>query len=149
MVDVGDKATTRRVASAEAVVRMEAATLSRLRAGDTPKGDVLATVRLAGIMAAKKTSDIVPLCHPLSLSKVEVTVTLGARAVRIVSRVRCEGKTGVEREALPAASAGALALYDILKSMDRGMSFEVRLLEKDGGKSGRFAREATDVGEAP
>jgi cyclic pyranopterin phosphate synthase len=143
MVDVGDKAVTSRLAEARAVVTMEASTAKLLRDGKTPKGDVLAAVRLAGIMAAKNTSNIIPLCHPIALSKVEVEIEVGHAHVAITTRVRCEGKTGVEMEALTAASAAALCLYDMLKAKDRGMSFEVALLHKEGGKSGVYTRASS------
>jgi cyclic pyranopterin phosphate synthase len=140
MVDVAEKAVTTREASAYARVAMLASTADLIREGRVEKGDVLATVRLAGIMAAKRTSELVPLCHPLALTKVAVEIDVGKSAVSIVSRVRCEGKTGVEMEALTAASVSALTLYDMLKAVDRGITFEVGLLTKSGGKSGTFAR---------
>jgi cyclic pyranopterin phosphate synthase len=149
MVDVGDKEVTSRLAMARAVVTMEASTAKLLRDGKTPKGDVLAAVRLAGIMGAKNTSTIVPLCHPIALSKVEVEVEVGKASATITTRVRCEGKTGVEMEALTAASAAALCLYDMLKAKDRGMTFEVALLHKEGGKSGVFTRAASTKKGAP
>ena len=140
MVDVAEKAVTTREASAYARVAMKASTADMIREGRVEKGDVLATVRLAGIMAAKRTSELVPWCHPLALTKVVVEVEVGKRTVSIVSRVRCEGKTGVEMEALTAASVSALTLYDMLKAVDRGITFEVGLLTKSGGKSGTFVR---------
>lgn len=140
MVDVGAKAITMREAVAEAHVSMAKSTASLLREGRTEKGDVLATVRIAGIMGAKKTSELIPLCHPLSLSKVEISIEVKASEVVIVSRVRCEGKTGVEMEALTAASCAALCLYDMLKAKDRAMSFEVSLVRKEGGASGVYER---------
>ncbi len=142
MVDVGDKDVTVREAVAEARVSMAASTAKLLREGRAEKGDVLATVRIAGIMGAKKTSDIIPLCHPLSLSKVEISIEVKAREVVILSRVRCEGKTGVEMEALTGASCAALCLYDMLKAKDRGMSFGVELVRKEGGASGTYVRGA-------
>lgn len=148
MVDVGDKEVTSRLAMARAVVTMEASTAKLLRE-KTPKGDVLAAVRLAGIMAAKNTSNIVPLCHPIALTKVEVEVEVGRAAATITTRVRCDGKTGVEMEALTAASAAALCLYDMLKAKDRGMTFEVALLHKEGGKSGVFTRASSTKKRAP
>lgn len=140
MVDVAEKAVTTREASAYARVAMKASTADMIREGRVEKGDVLATVRLAGIMAAKRTSELVPLCHPLALTKVAVEIEVGKSTVSIVSRVRCEGKTGVEMEALTAASVSALTLYDMLKAVDRGITFEVGLLTKSGGKSGTFVR---------
>ncbi len=142
MVDVGEKAITVREAVAEARVAMAPSTAKLLRDGRAEKGDVLAAVRIAGIMGAKKTSDLIPLCHPLALSKVEVEVRVTAREAVITSRVRCEGKTGVEMEALTAVSCAALCLYDMLKAKDRGMSFEVVLLRKEGGASGTYVRKA-------
>ena len=141
LVDVGDKAITVREAQACARVEMARSTAKLIRDGRADKGDVLATVRIAGIMGAKKTSELIPLCHPLALSKVEVSIEVGDMDATITTRVRCEGKTGVEMEALTAAAAAALCLYDMLKAKDRGMSFEVFLVRKEGGKSGTFERE--------
>ena len=141
MVDVGDKAVTRRTATACATVEMKPETLRLILDGDVPKGDVFAVARLAGIMAAKKTSDLVPLCHPLSLSAVEVELTGDAtrNAVDITVTCRLDGKTGVEMEALTAASVAALTVYDMCKAVDRGMQISgVRLRHKSGGKSGDF-----------
>jgi len=142
MVDVGDKAPTTRTAEAEARFTLAPATLALLREGRAEKGDVLATARIAGIMAAKKTSDLIPLCHPLALSKVELHATLEARSVTLRSLVRCHGPTGVEMEALTAVSVAALTLYDMLKAVDRSMTFDVALVRKEGGRSGTFEREA-------
>ena len=144
MVDVADKAVTRRTARAEGAVRMSAATLALVTQGIAKKGDVLATARIAGIMAAKRTHDLIPLCHQLSLSKVQVdftTETHGESAViRVTSEVRLDGKTGVEMEALTAVSIACLTLYDMLKAADRGMVIDgIKLLEKSGGRSGAFA----------
>jgi cyclic pyranopterin phosphate synthase len=138
MVEVGEKPATRRQAVAEAQVRMAASTWERLRAADLPKGDVLAVARVAGIMAAKKTSELIPLCHPLPLSGVEVHFTLPEPGlVTIEARARCTGPTGVEMEALTAATVAALTLYDMLKSLEKGIVIEgIRLLAKSGGKSG-------------
>lgn len=141
MVDVGDKAPTTRTAEAEARFTLAPATLALLREGRAAKGDVLATARIAGIMAAKKTSDLIPLCHPLALSKVELHATLEARSITLRSLVRCHGPTGVEMEALTAVSVAALTLYDMLKAVDRSMTFEVALVRKEGGRSGTFERE--------
>lgn len=141
MVDVGDKAVTRRTATACATVEMKPETLRLILDGDVPKGDVFAVARLAGIMAAKKTSDLVPLCHPLALSAVEVELTGDAArsAVDITATCRLDGKTGVEMEALTAASVAALTVYDMCKAVDRGMQISgVRLRHKSGGKSGDF-----------
>ena len=141
MVDVGDKDVTERVATARASVIMQPATLALIRDKKAAKGDVLAVAQLAGIMAAKKTPDLIPLCHPLALNSVEVKLTLDARrnAVDIEATCRLKGRTGVEMEALTAASVAALTVYDMCKSVDRGMVIsEVRLLHKSGGKSGTF-----------
>ncbi|WNF45915.1 cyclic pyranopterin monophosphate synthase MoaC [Pseudomonas sp. SG20056] len=140
MVDVSDKAQTVREAVAEALVRMRPETLQMIAQGDHPKGDVFAVARIAGIQAAKKTSDLIPLCHPLMLTSVKVELTPeGADAVRITARCKLTGQTGVEMEALTAASVAALTIYDMCKAVDRGMVIEnVRLLEKVGGKSGYF-----------
>ncbi|MES2918584.1 MAG: cyclic pyranopterin monophosphate synthase MoaC [Pseudomonadota bacterium] len=140
MVDVGDKDVTRRSATAEARVRMLPATLALIAAGQMPKGDVFAVARIAGIQAAKKTADLIPLCHPLMLSSVSVELAPEAPdAVRITATCRLAGRTGVEMEALTAASVAALTLYDMCKAVDKGMVIEqVRLLEKTGGKSGDF-----------
>jgi cyclic pyranopterin phosphate synthase len=140
MVDVGDKAITSRAASAEALVRMRPETLALIVDGKMPKGDVFAVARIAGIQAAKKTSDLIPLCHPLMLSSVKVELQPEAPdAVRITATCKLAGQTGVEMEALTAASVAALTLYDMCKAVDKGMVIEaIRLLEKSGGKSGNF-----------
>ncbi|MBU1285183.1 MAG: cyclic pyranopterin monophosphate synthase MoaC [Gammaproteobacteria bacterium] len=144
MVDVSDKALTVREAVAEALVRMRPETLQMITQGDHPKGDVFAVARIAGIQAAKKTSDLIPLCHPLMLTSVKVELTPeGVDAVRITARCKLTGQTGVEMEALTAASVAALTIYDMCKAVDRGMVIEaVRLLEKVGGKSGAFKAES-------
>lgn len=148
MVDVSDKALTVREAVAEALVRMRPETLQMITQGEHPKGDVFAVARIAGIQAAKKTSDLIPLCHPLMLTSVKVELLPeGVDAVRITARCKLTGQTGVEMEALTAASVAALTIYDMCKAVDRGMVIEtVRLLEKVGGKSGHFKVES-DVGE--
>ena len=141
MVDVSAKAETVREARAEAFVTMAAETLVMIVNGNHHKGDVFATARIAGIQAAKKTWDLIPLCHPLLLTKVEVNLQAEPEynRVRIESRCRLSGKTGVEMEALTAASVAALTIYDMCKSMDRSMRIEnIRLTHKDGGKSGEF-----------
>ena len=141
MVDVGDKDVTERVATARASVVMQPATLALIRDKKAAKGDVLAVAQLAGIMAAKKTADLIPLCHPLALSSVQVTLTLDAKrhAVDIEATCKLKGKTGVEMEALTAASVAALTVYDMCKAVDRGMVIEqVKLTHKSGGKSGTF-----------
>lgn len=146
MVDVGDKAVTRREARAEASVAMQPRTLDLLMAGNMPKGDVLAAVRLAGIMAAKQTSSLIPLCHPLPIDSVDLLITLLAPdQVRLEAIVRTTGKTGVEMEALTAVSIAALTLYDMCKAVDRGMVIRgIQLLEKSGGKSGVWQRAAAE-----
>jgi cyclic pyranopterin monophosphate synthase len=139
MVDVSDKAATTRTAVAEGFVAMQAKTLALLQSGETPKGDVLATARIAGIMAAKRTHELIPLCHPLNLAKVAVHLEPSKKpaGVRVTAEVKTAGQTGVEMEALTAVSVACLTLYDMLKSVDRAMSFEgIRLLEKSGGRSG-------------
>lgn len=142
MVDVAAKDVTVRVAVAEALVSMQPTTLKVLKSGSAKKGDVLAVARVAGIQAAKKTSELIPLCHPLALSSVNVEFAYkNARTIGILATVRCEGKTGVEMEALTAASVSALTVYDMLKAIDRGITIEqLRLLEKSGGKSGPWKR---------
>ena len=144
MVDVGTKPSTHRVAVASGTIRMQAATLALIAAGRAKKGDVLGVARLAAIQAAKRTSDLIPLAHPLALSRVAVDFSLGKRpaAIRITVRVECRGPTGVEMEALTAASVGLLTVYDMVKAVDRGMSIcDVRLEEKSGGRSGLFVRQ--------
>jgi cyclic pyranopterin phosphate synthase len=141
MVDVDAKEITERVAIARATVRMQAATLKLIQTKKAAKGDVLAVAQLAGIMAAKKTPDLIPLCHPLSLSSVDVKLTIDAkrRAVDIEATCKLKGRTGVEMEALTAASVAALTVYDMCKAVDRGMVIsDVKLLHKSGGKSGVF-----------
>lgn len=140
MVDVSAKADTVREALAEAFVVMQSATLALIQEGGLPKGDVLAVARVAGIMAAKRTSDLIPMCHPLPISGVIVDLSpASADRLRISATVRTTGKTGVEMEALTAVSVAALTVYDMCKAVDRGMRVEgVRLLEKRGGKSGEW-----------
>ena len=142
MVDVGAKAETVRVATARARVVMQKATLDLIRAGDAKKGDVLGVARLAGIMAAKRTADLIPLCHPLPITSVSVDLTpTGDDAVEIAATVRTTGRT-VEMEALTAASVAALTVYDMVKAVDRGMRIEaLRVVAKSGGKSGDFTQE--------
>ncbi len=142
MVDVSAKPSTRRFARAEAFVVLRPETVEAFRSGRLAKGDAAAVARLAGIQAAKRTSDWVPLCHPLRLDAVEVDVAPGGpTSVRVETRVVAFDRTGVEMEALVAASAAALALYDMVKGVDRAATIErVRLLEKDGGRSGRWTR---------
>jgi cyclic pyranopterin monophosphate synthase len=143
MVDVGKKEPTLRVASARADLRAREQTLAAIRAGAVKKGDVVAVARVAGIMAAKKTSELIPLCHPIALTAVEVDIELtGPNSVIVTATARTVGPTGVEMEALTAASVAALTIYDMCKSIDRGMTItEIGLLEKSGGKSGHWERE--------
>jgi cyclic pyranopterin monophosphate synthase len=143
MVDVSAKGVTAREAVARGEVTMQAATLAAIATGGVPKGDVLAVARLAGIMAAKRTADLIPLCHPLPLSHIDVELTPdpGGSRVRIESRVRVEARTGVEMEALTAVAVAGLTLYDMCKAIDRGMTIgPIRLLEKRGGRSGVYRR---------
>jgi len=147
MVDVGAKGETERLARAEALVTMAPATLAAVASGALPKGDVLATARLAGIMAAKRTHELIPLCHPLNLSfvGVEIDVDEALPGLRITTEAHLNGRTGVEMEALVAASVAALTVYDMCKAMDRGIEIDgVRLLEKAGGKSGHWRRERSE-----
>lgn len=142
MVDVGSKAVTEREARAEGRINMSPQTLAMIIEGEHPKGDVLAVARVAGIMAAKKTPDLIPLCHSLNLSSVKVELTPGedGQSVNIVSRCKLSGQTGVEMEALTAVSVAALTLYDMCKAVDRGMVIDgIRLLEKKGGRSGHWS----------
>jgi len=143
MVDVGEKEVTDRSARAEATVLMQAATLSRILDRGLAKGDVLEVARLAGIMAAKSTSNLIPLCHPLELNSAQLLLeAVGETRLRIESRVAVTARTGVEMEALTAVSVAALTVYDMCKSIDRAMTIEsIRLLEKKGGRSGHFVRD--------
>jgi cyclic pyranopterin monophosphate synthase len=144
MVDVGAKPVTDRTATARALVTMLPATLAMIRSGGATKGDVLGVARIAGIMAAKRTAELIPLCHPLPISAVTVELSAdeAAGGVEIAATVRTTGQTGVEMEALTAASVAALTVYDMCKSVDRGMRIEaVRLTHKAGGKSGEFVQD--------
>jgi cyclic pyranopterin monophosphate synthase len=144
MVDVSDKAVTARTATAAVRVVMAAETLAMIQAGSAKKGDVLGVARLAGIMGAKRTSDLIPLCHPLQISSVKVDLEAdpAANAVEIVATVRTTGQTGVEMEALTAASVAALTVYDMCKAVDRSMRIEgLRVTHKAGGKSGEFSQD--------
>ena len=144
MVDVSDKDVTSRTATAKGAVEMAPETLAIITEGRAKKGDVLAVARLAGIMAAKKTPDIIPLCHPLALAKVSVELTPNVEAsrVEIEATVKVSGKTGVEMEALTAVSAAALTVYDMVKAVDKAMRLtEIRLVHKDGGRSGVFTAD--------
>ncbi|MBK8182149.1 MAG: cyclic pyranopterin monophosphate synthase MoaC [Candidatus Competibacteraceae bacterium] len=144
MVDVGDKDITRRMAVAEGWINMRPATLQRIVAGAHAKGDVLGVARIAGIMAAKRTAELIPLCHPLALTRiaVELEPATDKPAVRCQATVETRGRTGVEMEALTAVQIALLTVYDMCKAIDRGMSVtDIRLLEKTGGKSGDWRRE--------
>ena len=142
MVDVGAKPVTHRVAVAEAVVVMKPSTARLIRSGKGKKGNVLETARLAGIAGAKRTSDLIPLCHPVALTKAGVDFSWTGAALRIEARAEAWDRTGVEMEALTAAAAAALTVYDMCKALDRAMEIRtIRLLEKRGGKSGHFMRE--------
>jgi len=139
MVDVADKAITTRTAISRARVHMKAVTLKLITTGAAKKGDVLATARIAGIQAAKKTSDLIPLCHPLSITKVTIDFKIAAQHIDVEALVKVEGKTGVEMEAMTACAVACLTLYDMVKAVDRGIVIsDLRLVEKTGGKSGTF-----------
>jgi cyclic pyranopterin phosphate synthase len=143
MVDVSEKAVTERSATAEGFVSMAPETLDLILSGDAPKGDVLATARIAGIMAAKRTPELIPLCHPLPLTQVTVAFAPSRDPVgiRVEATAKVEAKTGVEMEALTAVSVACLTIYDMVKAVDRAMTFSgIRLIEKTGGRSGSFRR---------
>ena len=147
MVDVGDKDSTHRVAVAGGAIHMQAQTLQQILAGEHKKGDVLAVARIAGIMAAKRTAELIPLCHPLALTRVDIDFTTQPEPAAVTCRctVETRGQTGVEMEALTAVQITLLTIYDMCKAVDRGMSIDqVRLLEKLGGKSGHWQRSAGD-----
>ncbi len=144
MVDVSAKPATEREAVAEGRVLMRSATLELVREGNAKKGDVLGAARIAGIMAAKRTHELIPLCHPLAISQIEVDVTPDAKlpGVKVKSRVRVTGQTGVEMEALTAVAVACLTIYDMVKAVERGMRIEgIRLIEKRGGRSGHYRAE--------
>ena len=142
MVDVTQKEITFRQAEAEGRVRMAPETLELIRTGGAPKGDVLAVAQVAGIMAAKRTHELIPMCHPLRLTAVDLSFTLEENAVHIRSKVKCKGETGVEMEALTAASAAALTIYDMCKAVQRDMEIgDIRLCRKSGGKTGDYYKE--------
>lgn len=142
MVDVGDKAITDREAVAEGFVAMSPDLAERFVTGDLPKGDAAAVARVAGIMAAKKTADLIPLCHPIPLTGVEVALEQSGRGIRVVASVRTTGRTGVEMEAMTAVAVAALTIYDMVKGVERGVTIEkVRLLRKSGGRSGTWERD--------
>ncbi len=137
MVDVGGKAETQRVAIASGRIALSAEALAAIKAGDAPKGDVLGTARIAGIMAAKRTGELIPLCHPLGIEAVSVDFAFESSAIRATATASLTGKTGVEMEAMVAVSTALLTIYDMAKAIDKGMVIgEVRLIEKRGGKSG-------------
>lgn len=142
MVNVGAKPATERMARAGGIIRMSAEALSAIKAGDAPKGDVLGAARIAAIMAAKKTGELIPLCHPLSLDAIDVGFAFEEDGLRVTATASLTGKTGVEMEAMVAASTALLTIYDMAKALDKGMVIgEVRLLEKLGGKSGHWVAE--------
>ena len=142
MVDVTQKDVTFREAQAEGRVRMSPETLALIRTGGAPKGDVLAAAQVAGILAAKRTHELIPMCHPLRLTAVDLTFTLEEAAVHIRSKVKCKGETGVEMEALTAVSAAALTVYDMCKAVQRDMEIsDIRLCRKSGGKTGDDCKE--------
>ncbi|MFT6168919.1 MAG: cyclic pyranopterin phosphate synthase [Celeribacter sp.] len=148
MVDVSDKAVTDRLATAEAAIKMRPETLAHITQGTAKKGDVLGVARLAGIMGAKKTSDLIPLCHPLPITKVTLDLIPDETlpGVRITATVKTSGQTGVEMEALTAASTAALTIYDMLKAAEKGMEIvSIRLLRKEGGKSGSYTLDETPL----
>lgn len=143
MVDVGDKDVTQRVAVAEGFIRMQAETVQRILEGDHEKGDVLAVARVAGVMASKRTADLIPLCHPLQLSHVDIQLNVDEKEqfVHCVVEVKTSGKTGVEMEALTAVQVTLLTIYDMCKAMDRGMTMtDIGLVKKVGGKSGEWVK---------
>lgn len=141
MIDVGDKEVTERAAVAEAALVMTESTRDRLFAGDLPKGDALAVARVAGIMAAKRTPELIPLCHPLPLTAVSIEITPAATGAVVTSRIATAAKTGVEMEAMTAAAVAALSLYDMVKGVERGVEIgPVRLLLKTGGRTGEWRR---------
>ncbi|MCJ2186210.1 cyclic pyranopterin monophosphate synthase MoaC [Novosphingobium beihaiensis] len=144
MVDVGAKAETQRLAVASGRIAMSAEALAAIRAGNAPKGDVLGTARVAGIMAAKKTGDLIPMCHPLAIDAVNVDFTFEDSAIRATATASLTGKTGVEMEAITAVSVALVTIYDMAKALDKGMVIgEIRLIEKRGGKSGHWTWEAS------
>ena len=147
MVDVGEKAVTRRTACAQSVITMKPETLRMICEDRAPKGDVFACARIAGIMAAKKTSELIPMCHPIPIESVKIDIeAVSDTQVRIISTLRCSHKTGIEMEALTATSIAALTIYDMCKAVDRGMRIDQPLLlHKDGGRSGEYSRTTEDA----
>ena len=145
MVDVGNKAETQRLAIASGRITMSAEALEAIRAGNAPKGDVLGTARIAGIMAGKRTGDLIPMCHPLSIDAINVDFSFEKDAVRATATAALTGKTGVEMEAITAVSVALVTIYDMAKALDKGMvSGEIRLIEKRGGKSGVWRAKDLD-----
>ena len=142
MVNVGEKEISKRCATAEGIVRVESATIEKIKKDKLPKGDLFGTARIAGIMAAKKTSELIPLCHNLPLSSVKIEIKLVKNDIYVLSTVKCDGKTGVEMEALTAVSVSCLTIYDMLKGLDKNAFIaNIQLLEKSGGKSGDWKRK--------
>ena len=150
MVDVGEKAETERVAVASGRVRMDGATIDLIRSGRATKGDVLAVAQVAAVMGAKRTADLIPMCHHLMLTRIDVAFELGQTEVRIEATVATRGRTGVEMEALTAVATAALTIYDMLKAADRGMTIdEIQLESKVGGRSGQWSRDAETSSTVP
>ena len=142
MVNVGEKEISKRYAIAEGVVRVESTTIEKIKKDKLPKGDLFGTARIAGIMAAKKTSELIPLCHNLLISSVKIEIKLVKNDIYVLSTVKCDGKTGVEMEALTAVSVSCLTIYDMLKGLDKNAFIaNIQLLEKSGGKSGDWKRK--------
>ena len=142
MVNVGEKKISKRCATAEGIVRVESTTIEKIKKDKLPKGDLFGTARIAGIMAAKKTSELIPLCHNLLISSVKIEIKLVKNDIHVLSSVKCDGKTGVEMEALTAVSVSCLTIYDMLKGLDKNAFIaNIQLLEKSGGKSGDWKRK--------
>ena len=142
MVNIGEKEISKRCAIAEGIVRVESTTIEKIKKDKLPKGDLFGTARIAGIMAAKKTSELIPLCHNLPLSSVKIEIKLVKNDIYVLSSVKCDGKTGVEMEALTAVSVSCLTIYDMLKGLDKNAFIaNIQLLEKSGGKSGDWKRK--------
>ena len=142
MVNVGEKEISKRCAIAEGIVRVESTTIKKIKKDKLPKGDLFGTARIAGIMAAKKTSELIPLCHNLPISSVKIEIKLVKNDIYVLSTVKCDGKTGVEMEALTAVSVSCLTIYDMLKGLDKNAFISnIQLLEKSGGKSGDWKRK--------
>mgnify|MGYP001385686095 FL=1 len=142
MVNIGEKEISKRCAIAEGIVRVESTTIEKIKKDKLPKGDLFGTARIAGIMAAKKTSELIPLCHNLLISSVKIEIKLVKNDIHVLSSVKCDGKTGVEMEALTAVSVSCLTIYDMLKGLDKNAFIaNIQLLEKSGGKSGDWKRK--------